>query len=213
MRLEKCFLLAGIALPLLYFGNLLISALFYPGYSHLSQYASELGGPVAPHPMIFNIGVMATGIVCIQAGIGLYLTVKRFGASGVLSLLLALCLVASGISFVMGGMFPMPDERHGGFGLGFAIHAAPFLLALALWKQKSLAALTYFLLVNGLISLMILAIMMGVGELVTRANVGLWQRLYALSIMPWIGVASYALYREGYSAEVQQSKAMMRPVL
>lgn len=72
MRLERILLLAGVAVPILYFGNLLVSPLFYPGYSHV----------------------------------------------------------------------------------------------------------------------------IGVGSLVTRANVGIFQRLYALSSFPWIGVASYVLARE-----------------
>jgi hypothetical membrane protein len=184
-----------MAVSVLYFGNLIISSLFYPGYSHISQYASELGGPDALYPLIFNIGVMATGIVCIEAGVGFYLALNRLMGGVLLPLLLALTLAAFGFSFVMGGLYPIPDERHGAFGLGFAIHAGSFLLALALWKHKTLRGLTYFLLVNGVISLTLLAIMMGVGELVTRANVGIWQRLYALSMLPWIGVASYALYR------------------
>jgi hypothetical protein len=38
-----------------------------------------------------------------------------------------------------------------------------------------------------------IAIMMGVGGLVTRANVGLIQRISALTAFPWIGVAAYVL--------------------
>jgi hypothetical membrane protein len=193
--MEKCFLFAGILVPIFYFGNLLVASLFYPGYSHITQYASELGGPAAPYPLIFNLGVIATGMICIEAGVGFYLALNRLTGSVLLSLMLALCLAAFGLSFIMGGLFPIPDERHGGFGLGFAIHAAPFLLATALWKHKPLRGLTYFLLANGLLALALVVIMMGVGELVTRANVGLWQRFYALAIMPWIGVASYALLR------------------
>jgi len=40
------------------------------------------------------------------------------------------------------------------------------------------------------------AIMMGVGSLVTRANVGLWQRGNALAGFVWIGIAAWYLRRE-----------------
>jgi hypothetical protein len=34
-----------------------------------------------------------------------------------------------------------------------------------------------------------------VGQLVTRANVGLWQRLNALAMFPWLGVTGWMLAR------------------
>ena len=43
--------------------------------------------------------------------------------------------------------------------------------------------------------------MMGIGSLVTRANVGAFQRLYALVNFSWIGVASYALLKYFESRE------------
>jgi hypothetical protein len=89
----------------------------------------------------------------------------------------------------------MPDERHGGYGLGLGIHVGPLLLALALWKHKPLAALTVYLIVTALLMIVLFAIMMGVGGLVTRANVGIWQRTYVLFMLPWIGVASFYLNR------------------
>jgi hypothetical protein len=46
-----------------------------------------------------------------------------------------------------------------------------------------------------------LAVMMGVGHLVTRANVGLWQRANALSMFPWLGIAAWALWRALASPE------------
>ena len=106
-----------------------------------------------------------------------------------------ICLVLFGVSFVMGGAFPMPDERHGGYGLGLGIHVAPLLLALALWKHQALRTLNLYLIVTALVMLTLFAVMMGVGGLVTRANVGLWQRTYVLFMLPWIGVASFYLNR------------------
>ena len=196
MRLERILLLAGVAVPILYFGNLLVSPLFYPGYSHVTQYASELGGPDAPRPAIFNTGVVLTGLATIAAGLGFFLALRRLTGKVLLPALTGLAIGLAGIAFVMGGVFPMPDPRHGGFGLGLGFQVAPVLLALALWKRRNLRALNIFLIVTAVVMTAFFAIMMGVGSLVTRANVGIFQRVNALCTFPWIGIASYVLDRE-----------------
>ena len=71
----------------------------------------------------------------------------------------------------------MPDPRHGGYGLGFAVHLAPL-----------------FLLANVVYMTAMLLVMMGIGGLVTRANVGAFQRMYSLGTLPWIGIAAWALH-------------------
>lgn len=195
MRLERILLLAGVAVPILYFGNLLISPLFYPGYSHVTQYASELGGPDAPRPAIFNTGVVLTGIATLAAGLGFFLALRRLTGKILLPALTGLAVVLAGIAFVLGGVFPMPDPRHGGFGLGLGFQVAPVFLALALWKRKDLRVLKIFLIATAVVMAVFFAIMMGVGSLVTRANVGIFQRVYALSTFPWIGIAAYVLDR------------------
>lgn len=195
MRFIKFALVAGMGVPVLYFGTLLLSSLFYPGYSHVTQYASELGSAAAPYPSLFNTGIILTGLAAMLAGLGFWLGLRGQTGNGLLPALCALCLVLFGISFVMGGTFPMPDERHGAFGIGLGVHVAPLLLAFALWKQQRLRALNIYLIVTALVMLTLFAIMMGVGGMVTRANVGLWQRTYAFFMLTWIGIASLYLNR------------------
>jgi hypothetical membrane protein len=43
---------------------MLIAASTWPGYSHVTRYVSELGGPESPHPAIFNYGIVLMGVVC-----------------------------------------------------------------------------------------------------------------------------------------------------
>lgn len=186
---------AAIAVPILYFGTMLAAALFYPGYSHVTQYASELGSSSARYPSIFNTGVVLTGLAAVASGFAVRAAVAALGGLRMLALASAICLALFGVSLVLGGLFPMPDPRHGGFGLGLAVHVAPFALAASLWRQAELRSLTRYLVANGIIMLVLFAIMMGVGALVTRSNVGLFQRAYALTIFPWIGVAGVALRR------------------
>jgi hypothetical membrane protein len=193
---EKTLLLAGIALPILYFGSILVSSLLYPGYSHVTQYASELGSATAKYPAIFNTGIVLTGLAAAVASFGFFFGVRDLTGKSLLAALIGLSLLLMGFSTVMGGLFPMPDPRHGGYGLGMALHLTPLLLPIALWKRRRLRGLNIFLLVMFVVMLGFFAMMMGAGSVVTRANVGIFQRLYALTVFPWVGVAAYALRKE-----------------
>ena len=186
---------AGIAIPILYFGTVIVSSLFYPGYNHVRQYASELGSAEAPLPMLFNGGILLTGIASLVAAPGFVAALRRLRGNAVLAWLLAIILALFGVSMIMGGLFPMPDPRHGGFGLGLGVHAGPALLAAALWRREDARLLRGFLLVTTVLVVAMFAIMMGVGGLVTRANVGVFQRVYALTLFPWMGIGSWALLR------------------
>jgi hypothetical membrane protein len=195
-RQEAILVKAGIAVPILYFGNLLLTPLFYPGYSHVTQYASELGGPDAPHPAIFNTVVALLGVAGIAAGFGYFFALRRLTGKTLLAALVGVLVGLFGVSMVLGGLFPMPDPRHGGFGLGMGIHLGPALVALALRNRERLRGLKIYLWVTTVLMIALFAVMMGVGGLVTRANVGLFQRTYALVLFPWVGIASYFLGRE-----------------
>jgi len=47
VRRESMLIWSAVAVPLLYFGVMLIAASTWPGYSHVTRYVSELGGPDA----------------------------------------------------------------------------------------------------------------------------------------------------------------------
>ena len=188
MRETRVALWAAVAAPLLYYATLFGSALLYPGYSHVTQYASELGASDAPHPMVFNIGVMLTGVATVVGAVGLRRAALDLGARAILTTLGAIALAAFGLAMVLGGVFPMPDPRHGAWGLGFAIALAPPLFAAAVWDR--MRGLGWAMLAVTVVLLALLAVMMGVGGLVRRANVGLWQRAFSLAIYPWMGVVA-----------------------
>ena len=195
MNRARALLWGAVLVPVLYFGTLLLGSALFPGYSHATQYASELGSAAAPHPWIFNGGILLTGLASIAGAIGFGRAVALLGGHRPLGALAGLCLGLFGVSMLMGAAFPMPDPRHGAFGLGIAMQLAPFCLAAALRKVPETRNLRTFLIVVGLVMLILFAIMMGVGSLVRRSNVGLFQRAYALTIFPWVGVAGYALSR------------------
>ena len=193
-RWERIWLWGGVSIPFIYYGNVAISALFYPGYSHLTQYVSELGGPDAARPEIFNVTTIVLGVVGLLAGIGLGSAAARAG-SRILPWCIGIAVSLFGVSLVFGGLFPMPDPRHNGFALGLAIPVAPLLLAIALRRERRLRPLTLFLVGTFVVSVGLFLIMSGRGGLVTRENVGLFQRLFTLTVFPWIGIASFVLLK------------------
>ena len=190
-------LVAGVSVPVLYFGPILVASLFYPGYSHARQFASELGAQGAPSASaaIFNTGTIACGAAETAGSLGMFGALRRLHTSLVVSILTASALGAFGVSDVISGLFPLPDPRHHTFGLGYAILVAPPLLVLATWKRRDMLGLKLYSIASGLALGAMVAILMGVGALVTRANIGALQRLAALACHPWIGVASYVLLR------------------
>jgi len=60
-RRRRFLLRIGIAAPILAYASVGVAALTWPGFDHAKQYISELGGAAAPHPAIFNIGVLVSG--------------------------------------------------------------------------------------------------------------------------------------------------------
>lgn len=195
MSITRGLLGAGVATPFLYFGTLAIGAWLTPDYSHVNRYASELGMADAPAASLFNGGILLTAVATIAASLGLYRATARVGSTGLWLALATLALGLFGVGLVFGALFPMPDPRHGGLGLGMAVQAAPLFLALALRGEADLVSLKRFLLVATAVSLGLFLIMMGVGSLVTRANVGVFQRVYALSLFGWVAAASFVLLR------------------
>jgi len=191
---ERALLIAGVMVPVFYYTALLVTPLFWPGYSHVRQYASELGSADSPRPELFNCTIVAAGVAAMLASAGFALALKRIGGRLLPSLLAGVAVFLWGVSFVMGGLFPMPDPRHGGFGLALAMHLVPLFM---LWALAGAHAprLKWFIVAVFVVSTALIVVMFGAGGLVRRANVGLWQRAYSFSAIPWLGVVSAALLR------------------
>lgn len=186
--MRKQLALALIAISALYYFGLLVGAATYPGYSHVTNYASELGAAEAPYPWLFNLSIILAGASAIVGALTLPAAFKDLGGRRAWTVAAAVVLALWGASMIMGGLFPMPDERHGAFGLGLVAPLIPLFVLLALGSVKAAGAMRVFL---GLVfagSAVMLAIMFGVGELVTQANVGLYQRLNSGFSIVWFAV-------------------------
>jgi uncharacterized protein DUF998 len=127
-------LAALVAVPVLYYFALIVGAATYPGYSHVTRYASELGAADAPWPDLFNYSIVAGGLAALLGAVGLAGALRDHSGRTLWAILAAIALALWGAGMVMGGWFPMPDERHGGFGLGLAAPLVPLFTLLALWR-------------------------------------------------------------------------------
>ena len=185
---QKLLALALIAITAFYYFGLLIGAATYPGYSHVKNYASELGAAAAPYPWLFNGSIILTGAAGLLGARMFVSAFRTTGASRGWLIAAAVALGLWGVSMVMGGLFPMPDERHGAFGLGLVAPLIPLFVLLALRPVDGSRTIRIFLGIVVGISIVMLAIMFGVGELVTRANVGLYQRLNSGASIIWFAV-------------------------
>lgn len=185
-------LLAGVVGPLIYVAFALGGQWLAPGYDPAVRMVSELGMAGMPSAALFNIGLIAAGALTVLSGLGLSLEAARRGApvSGALA---GLAVAVFGAAVVVGGLFPLPDERHMAWGAGFAVQVAPLLTLVALRNMPGLAALKVFLAVAFVALNGLLAVLFGIGELVDGSNVGLWQRAYGLAMFPWISVTALAL--------------------
>ena len=192
-RNHRLLLAAGVAVPVVYYANLLVCSLLYPGYDHARQWVSELGSASARYPGVFNGMLVLLGILGVAAGPGFGWALRRHGAGRAVSVLVALLVAGFGVAMAMGGIFPMPDPRHNGFGLAIGLLLVPPLMAWGLRRRPELRGLRIFVVANWVAMAVLFVILMGVGELVTRANVGLWQRAFSLTMFPWIGIAAWVL--------------------
>ncbi len=187
----------GVLVPVLYYGVLLVGGYLTPGYNHFTQYASELGMAGKPAAQIFNYGIIAAGGCAVAASLGVLIGMKSLGSHILWAILAAICLAAWGVSFVYGGLYPMPNPLHAGpvtfMGLGLGLMAIPaaLFMFLGLSSRSDMGGVKSLLILSFLAMIGLTLVMYNVGglNLVSSANVGLWQRGLGLAMIPWIGLA------------------------
>ena len=96
-------LVAGFAAPLVLTVAIVLAGHFEPGYSHVSQYVSELGAAGASHQKSFNYGgLFLSGVLTFLFALGLYVRVKPRASLIASSVLVA----AAGLGRLVAGLFP-----------------------------------------------------------------------------------------------------------
>jgi hypothetical membrane protein len=200
----------GVLIPLIYFGNQLVAATFYPGYSFLSQDASTLGSADSRWPALFNVGSVVTGVLCGFTAFGFLRVLSRNRVHQVLAWATSVALISFGLGAINAGLYPLPDPRHvsgplaivgiGGFLLPLVIPATLWKLPGERWMRVLFAAnfillLALFPIFSGLIQRVL--VMTGnewpaYQEFLNHRH-GLLQRITALAVVGPIGVGSYVL--------------------
>jgi glucan biosynthesis protein C len=186
-----------MAAPLLALASTLAAMAAYPGFNPARQYLSELGGASARLPLVFNSGVLVAGVMAGLAGCGFGLAIVDLAKARFVAALTAVVFMLAGFGMTQAALYPWPDPRHLAINLALGIQAAPLLLLWGLWSRRDLGRLKLFLLVVFLAMavLTILTKHLLFPDLVNDANVGWWERGYAVILVGWVGVAAFMLDR------------------
>ena len=195
--MDRSTLLWGLIMaPVFYYVALIGGSLLWPGYSHVTQYASELGSSASPTPMFFNGNVVLCGLAALIGGFGLTHVLTLLSGSRAWAIAAGASISLWGVAIVVAGLYPMPDDRHGAYGLAIIGQFTPLFAWLALRKVEGLGGLKTFLMIIFVASFALFAIMMGIGGMVTRANVGIWQRVNTAIGIPYLAVLGWVLMQQ-----------------
>lgn len=178
-------------------GSFILASSAYPGFDHARQYISELGAGGAVAPGLFNAGVFAAGVLAGTGGAGFALAVAALTGRRATAVLIAVVFAAAGVGLAVSSLYPWPDPRHMAINLGLGIQLAPLLLIWGLWPRRDLRRLILFL-ASAFVVMAVLTLfthhLVFFGA-VNPANVGWWERAYALVLTGWTAVAALALDR------------------
>lgn len=197
VSLRSLLLHAAAGSPLIAIGCILLAWAAYPGFNNATQYLSELGGTKAPFPVFFNLSLLAAALGGGAAGVGFALAVPALGGGRIAGWVVAGCFLAAAIGLICGLVFVYPNPWHNLIQLGLGIQVAPFALLWALWRAEGMAPLRGFLMLAAaaMVVLTVLTKHLVWPNLVNSDNVGWWERVYALVLVGWGGVAAVLIER------------------
>ena len=192
----------GIAAPAVFVLLVIIAGAYHPGYSHVTQAISELGGVAAQNPLIQNVNFFIFGVLLVAFALGLhrYLEGARRSALGA-ALVAAFGLVSVAHAFLpcdVGCEFVSAvGSAHNITGLaGFlSVIAGVFLISRIFAidpNWKSYRGYSVMTAVVGLASL-VLWIALAKAARIEIMN-GSLQRLFAGTILLWIEVIAVRLF-------------------
>ncbi len=197
------YLKIGVIAPALMVADVWLAQRLFPGFDAGAQFISELGGPAAPMPEIFNYGMVVAGIAGLFAGAGFTHALEHAGGRRVVSAFAGLFVALTGLGAVFAGIFHWPDPMHRACGVGLGIQFAPLFAAWALWGQPGYRRLAHFSLGWFFGLLLVFALLTGVWNVRTGHDVGYWQRGHAFLGLLWLGIAAWTLER-GWRAAVME---------
>ena len=204
--------LGGVVGPLLFTLTTVICASLRPGYSHISQFISELGATGSPNAYLMNFaGFIPAGLMVALLGLSLILNLpKKFLplTGSVLITVFGICMIVVGI---FSNDFPYSEEAG---SLSNRIHdqvsllmflsviIGILILGISFRKLPSWRRLWLYSVLSSLVSLGLLIAL--INSIQSLTYTGMWQRLYLLSLFLWMGIVGLHIFnapRENESAD------------
>jgi glucans biosynthesis protein C len=185
----QIFLWAGIVAWVIFLLNLFVLAAVTPDYSHITNMISDLGRIEAPYHKIFNATFILYGLLYLPTGLGFFYSVKWFTGRNQLAITIGFLVAMFSISPIFAGLYPLPDPRHSGYGIGDIVQLIlPFFLALAFWKTQGARSFAFFHLMSFIIFIIISFILIAI-RLIGHGNIpnmgGFIQRISILIVFIW----------------------------
>ena len=188
-------LLAGLTVPFAYYGIQCVAALFYPGYSFVRDMASVLGSRSAPHPAVWNTGMLLVGLATLGSALGYSRGFARLGTGPIVAGLAVTAVVCNGLLSIASGLFPLGDPRHNGGPLAIGAILLPWPFAAATWSAKGARSLRVYFLASGAMDLVMAPIMGQAVSLGLGSIHGALQRFLTLWMFPPLAVMAWYLLR------------------
>lgn len=184
--LTRRLLMAGlIPLPLFLIG-MGIAGLFAPGYSWISQHASELSIVPGLPQTLFKLFAIPWGLAFIAFGIGLMRLTGSQSAG-------AICWILFGIAMCSNGIWPMGSPMHGLYALPLVSLIAP---TLALAESERLRAMKGMWAVTVIVSLCgIFYLWLNLLGFDPQSYRGLTQRLFSSINSFWPAFVAWRVWR------------------
>ena len=200
--LYKVGVLCGLFAPILWASAIILCGSLRPGYSHVTQYISELGERGSATELLMRYaGFLPTGAMHVLFAGSMYSAFKGSKLAPAPALLLAL----NGLGRVAAGLFPceagcagprvlLSQKLHSlAAGVGFfALIGAAIIGGIVIRQQGSRGKLSAYSIVSGLLGLVFLLLMLLSDE--SRAGTGLYERLSSGILSLWVLVLAACLW-------------------
>ena len=200
MKNIRIFSVLGLIGAITYPIFILAASTQFPGYSHISEYISNLGAVGQPSALIMNIGFIVTGILIILFG---FSTINHFKKDWK-GLLGSLFIIFEGFSDISSGIFScepgcnatnptMSEMIHNSLGpVAYPLFALGiFLWAFRFRKQENWNSFWKYTLVFAITGIIFLVLFI---MTIDTPTVGLWQRLLTANMYLWMAIFSYKLW-------------------
>lgn len=184
--MKRLLIKQAVLVPFIYFGFIIIAALFANDYSHIGQHASELGiNESSSAVMLFQIGIMITSISLSLLALGIIINFKN-------KMILSSILVFTfGVTFIFGAIYPIGSPWHGFYGIGLFIMILPFVFLYEINAFTNSKTINSISIIAGF--LMFIYLWSMIARLDPVDYRGLTQRVFGVVVFGWFSYISFYL--------------------